>query len=94
MSEQLLAPWDGDILMSATGGSGSNSIGILSWNSAQILSTGIGASAGTIALNGTGGNGGQGHGVDVSNYSLISSSDGAIAITGVGGNTGNSNLRH
>lgn len=86
---------DGDI--SITGSSatttGEYNFGVSVENGADIISTGTGASAGSITLHGTGGNGGTtgNMGVIVTHTgSTVTSVDGDITITGIAGN-GNSN---
>lgn len=90
----LLTTVDGDINITATGGSGGAGVnhGLNVNDSAQISSTGITADAGTITINGTGGNG------TLDNYGVyinlanngITSVTGDINITANGGD-GSSN---
>ncbi|MFZ5805761.1 MAG: filamentous hemagglutinin N-terminal domain-containing protein [Verrucomicrobiota bacterium] len=83
---------DGDISITGKGnGSVIGNSGVVLSGGAQIISTGVGAGAGTINIIGTGGNGTYGnHGVIISGYSgnsaKVTSIDGAISITGQGGN--------
>lgn len=76
------------------GGDTPNTHGVHLHNGTSVSSTATGATAGTITLNGTGGNGTtNNHGVFLlGNTTDVTSVDGAISITGQGGNgSGNSN---
>jgi len=66
---------------------GDKNIGIILESSAEIISTGSGVNAGTITLNGTGGNGtSDNYGVHLlGDTTHITSVDGAISIDGTGG---------
>jgi len=80
----------GDISLTGVGGSGDDyNMGIFI-NSTTISSTGTGASAGTITLNGTGGGknadaSDRNIGIFFNNSSSITSVDGDISLTGMGG---------
>jgi hypothetical protein len=85
----------GDLSLTGKGGNDAATgthIGV-NLDGAAVSSTGTGASAGTITLNGSGGEGtNNNYGLALTNSAAISSVDAAIALTGQGGNgTGNAN---
>ncbi|MFO1242185.1 MAG: hypothetical protein U1E36_03155 [Rickettsiales bacterium] len=81
---------DGDVLLTGVGkGTTGDNYGIFMDQAADLISTGAGASAGTITLNGTGGNGtANNYGVYLKDAgTTITSVDGNVALTGQGGLT-------
>ena len=89
---------EGAILVTGLGGGGgtsNNHRGVYVRDGAVIDSTGTGAGAATITLDGTGGStglGNSGFGVQIAGAtSTVTSIDGAILITGQGGGSGNTN---
>ena len=82
----LITSADGDILITGTGGTGGDAnIGIYVQAGADITSTGTGAGAGNITLDGTGNGGSDNYGVYVEDAgTTISTLDGDIQITGQG----------
>ena len=94
----LITSVDGDILVLGQGGDGSttNNFGVYQLTGAVISSTGVGAGAATITLDGTGGDGTSGnHGVFLSGAgALVTSVDGDISITGQGNTDGSSSGNH
>jgi len=85
----LLSSVDGDISITGQGGhgSGNGNHGIYLLNGPDIVSTGAGADAAAITLDGTGGNGTSGNiGVRLELAgTLVTSADGDISVTGQGG---------
>ncbi len=83
---------DGALQVTGQGGDGSaeRNYGIFADGGARLLSTGTGATAGTITLNGTGGAGTfENYGIYTTGAgTLIEASDGAISLTGQGSGTG------
>jgi len=88
-SETRITTVDGAISITGQGGNGSGDYnhGIFIEDEAVISSTGTGQYAGTITLNGTGGDGSdENHGIFLNgDDTLIQSSDGNISLTGEGG---------
>ena len=87
---------DGDITLDGTGGDGSadNNRGISLDTSSRIASTGTGADAARIILDGTGGAGtNNNHGIRIGENAnvVVTSVDGDILLTGVGGSDGSAN---
>jgi len=85
----------GDIFVQGQGGSGNGSgnAGIVTVLTA-ITSTGSGADAGKITLDGTGGGGTTPHGVQLSTGTTIESLDGDIRIAGAGGTYDGTSTSH
>jgi filamentous hemagglutinin family protein len=85
----LISTVDGDIDITGLGGTGvgGDNTGIWLWSQPRIISTGTGAGAGTITLNGTGGTGSSFNvGIALGSAGTeITAVDGAISLTGVGG---------
>lgn len=76
----------GAILLTGMGGNGTSllNLGVSIAPSGRVSSTGLGANAATITINGTGGTGTSQH-IGVHVQGEIESVDGAISITGIGG---------
>ncbi|MBG79022.1 MAG: hypothetical protein CL570_08360 [Alphaproteobacteria bacterium] len=98
----LVTSADGNISLTGNGGSRGSwdsfyNYGLQIHNDATISSTGTGADAATITLNGTGGDGGDNNsGLSISGSSIVTSIDGNITLNGQGGSraNGGSNYSH
>lgn len=95
MSSSAISTVDGDISITGNGGAATNGHfqkGVYIDN-ATVTSTGTGASAGNITLDGYGSNTGISfnYGVEIGGSSLITVTDGDISITGHGGNGSGTN---